>query len=1115
MVWFKKLAARISGQISLRTLFVVPFVVQLAAAVGLTGWLSFHNGQIAVNDLATKLRNEVTLRIQEQLHTYLAIPQRVNQLDANAIKLGELDIRDKPGRERHFRQRVATFDLISHHYMGTPGGEYFGAKRLLDGSLQIMFRDKSSGANQYYDTDSQGKRTKLVKTAPNYDARTRPWYKAAVNAGKPAWSALYSDFTTKALAITAVHPLYNESDELQGVLGSSLIFSWVNEFLSSLEIGKSGQTFIMERSGMLVATSTRDPVLRVTLGNHLERIDTTGSENPLIRGAARHLRTHFGSLDKIEGSHQLNFDLDDGERQFLQATPLRDEHGLDWLIVVLVPESDFMEYINATTRNTIWLCLGALLLAIIGGLQTSRWVTRPILRLNASAGALAKGEWQKTVQIDRKDELGELASSFNSMAAQLKASFESLEHKNADLRTLDKLKDEFLANTSHELRTPLNGIIGIAESMFDGAVGPLSEPQKKNLQMIAQSGHRLTNLVNDILDFSKLKHKNIELQLRPVGLREITEVVLILNQALVGQKALKLVNKISPELPAAEADENRLQQILHNLIANAIKFSDQGSVEISAKIVDKPANDKKKDKKKNKKYIAITVSDSGIGIPEDKLDTIFQSFQQADGSTAREYGGTGLGLAVTKQLVKLHKGKIWVESASGAGSRFTFTLPVSGKEAQPVTRGKPSLLSSQPAMEAEDAAPSVPAKTGSGEFNILIVDDEPVNLQVLVNHLVVEDYAVTQAADGLEALDLIEQGFKPDLMLLDVMMPKMTGYEVCRRLRQKYPANELPVLMLTAKNQAANLVEGLDAGANDYLTKPVSKPELLARIKTHIHLAKINLAYGRFVPRQFIQFMDKQSVVEVKLGDHTQKEMSVLFSDIRGFTSLSEAMSPQENFDFINAYLSRMEPIISKHQGFIDKYIGDAIMALFPTSADHAVQASIGMLLKLDEYNLSRGRPGRPVLKIGIGLHTGSLMLGTVGGKDRMDGTVISDAVNLASRTEGLTKIYGTALLITEHTYRKLQDASRYKIRVVDRVKVKGKTQAVTVYEVFDADPPELVQLKSKTLADFELGFECYHRQDLDKAHGHFDKVLKVNEHDEVTRVYLDRCNSLSLLNKI
>ena len=272
-------------------------------------------------------------------------------------------------------------------------------------------------------------------------------------------------------------------------------------------------------------------------------------------------------------------------------------------------------------------------------------------------------------------------------------------------------------------------------------------------------------------------------------------------------------------------------------------------------------------------------------------------------------------------------------------------------------------------------------------------------------------------------------------------------------------------------------------------------------------LYQINWAYGRFVPREFLSLLDKKSVVDVYLGDHVEKEMTVMFSDIRGFTSISEKMTPQDNFEFINAYLGEMEPIISQYHGVIDKYIGDAIMALFPTNADDALKGSITMLRKLEQHNEVLVTVGFEPIQIGIGLNTGPLMLGTVGGKNRMDGTVISDAVNLAARVEGLTKVYGTALLITEQTYDKLNDPEKYKIRVIDSVRVKGKTEAVTVYEVFDADPPDMVALKSRTRQNFEYGFAYYHHDHFQTAKKLFEKVLAVNEHDEVARIYLKRCH--------
>ncbi|HBK96524.1 MAG TPA: hypothetical protein DD001_03935 [Microcoleaceae bacterium UBA10368] len=274
-------------------------------------------------------------------------------------------------------------------------------------------------------------------------------------------------------------------------------------------------------------------------------------------------------------------------------------------------------------------------------------------------------------------------------------------------------------------------------------------------------------------------------------------------------------------------------------------------------------------------------------------------------------------------------------------------------------------------------------------------------------------------------------------------------------------------------------------------------------------LAQLNKAYERFVPSQFLKFLDKSSIIDVELGDQVQLEMSVLFSDIRDFTTLSESMTPEDNFRFINSYLSRMEPVINQNNGFIDKYIGDAIMALFSGDANNAVNAGIAMLNRLFEYNQNRvQQSGYAPIQIGIGINTGSLMLGTVGGPNRMDGTVISDAVNLASRVESLTKNYGVSLLITQETFLRLENPSKYAIRSLDTVKVKGKSEAVTVYEVFDCDRPEIKEGKLATLQLFAEALAIYSEGKFAEAGRLFAECWHQNQGDRVAKIYWERCQS-------
>lgn len=272
------------------------------------------------------------------------------------------------------------------------------------------------------------------------------------------------------------------------------------------------------------------------------------------------------------------------------------------------------------------------------------------------------------------------------------------------------------------------------------------------------------------------------------------------------------------------------------------------------------------------------------------------------------------------------------------------------------------------------------------------------------------------------------------------------------------------------------------------------------------------VAYGRFVPLQFLRLLKRDSIVDVKLGDFVEQEMTLLFSDIRDFTALSESILPAENFRFINSYLSTMEPVVAGNFGIIDKYIGDGIMALFPGSADDAVRAGIDMLRQLAEYNQGRTRAGYMPIRIGIGINTGLVIMGTVGGHNRMDSTVIGDAVNLASRLESLTKDYGTPLLISAHTLHAIEDRSAYCVRFIDRLRIKGRFQAQSVYEVFDIDPEPLRLAKLETLVMFEDALAFFHLGRPDLALPLFDDCLKAVPDDRAVRVYLDRCRESARL---
>ncbi len=308
---------------------------------------------------------------------------------------------------------------------------------------------------------------------------------------------------------------------------------------------------------------------------------------------------------------------------------------------------------------------------------------------------------------------------------------------------------------------------------------------------------------------------------------------------------------------------------------------------------------------------------------------------------------------------------------------------------------------------------------------------------------------------------------------------------------------------------------------NGLVHEPASLPWLRAELQkkkvaleqeiiAHRHslelLRQTEMAYGRFVPHQILKLLKANSILDISLGEQTERNMTIMFSDIRNFTPLSEQMSPRETFAFINSYLGEMEPVIGRYGGFVDKYIGDAIMAVFPNSADDGLHAAVGMLEQLAEYNRGRARAGYRDVRIGIGLNTGIVLLGTIGGTQRMEGTVLSDSVNLASRLENATKALQTPLLVSEYTVSALADASQFHIRFLDRRLVKGKQHGQSVYEVFNNDAPDVLAGKEATRPIFEEAVAFYHLQAAARALPMFEQCLRQVPEDRPAQIYLERC---------
>ena len=688
---------------SLHRAFTLPVLVQLFAAVGLVGYLSFRNGQRAVQVLASQLRSEVSARIQGELQSYFGDPHAINRLNATAFSHGDLDIQTATQGEHLLFQQMRIYPTIAFVYCGSArSGEFFGILRSPDtGQLELSYSNPSTRyIRQHYSLDVRGYRQhNLHQMDQIYDSRLRPWFKAALDAEGPTWTDVYIAFTTGLPNVTASLPVYDRRDrQLLGVCAADVVLpEEFRTFLKQLEIGQSGQAFVIDRKGNLISSSTDEPLMK-TLGENPQFVSATRSDNLQVQESAIYLRDRFGSFENIQQSYQLTFALN-GQRQFLEVLPFNDGFGLDWLIVVVVPESEFMGQIRFNTRITILLCGLALAIALAVGTLLARRLTNPILKLNTAVKEIAEGRWQQRVEINRTDELGELADSVNIMAGQIQQSFDRLE-------------------------------------------------EQRN-------------------------------------------------------------------------------------------------------------------------------------------------------------------------------------------------------------------------------------------------------------------------------------------------------------------------------------------------------------------------AFSRFFPPEYLRFLNKQSVTEVQLGDYISKEMTVMFSDIRGFTSMAEKMRARGTFNFINTYLQRISPTVRTHNGFVVKFIGDGMMAVFPYSVEDAIDSAIAQFQQVHEYNQEIDTNKGFAIEIGIGLHTGHVMAGMIGEPDRIQPDAVSDTVNLAARLEGLSKVYGAALIISEAVRTRLKDLDRYHLRFLDQVIVKGRTKSIAIYEVLEAEPCDRRLHKLHTLDDFEAGIKAYNELDFETAKQRFAKVCDRHPEDKTAQLYNQRIHHL------
>lgn len=648
----------------------------------------------------------------------------------------------------------------------------------------------------------------------------------------------------------------------EGYLHSFIIFKLNNQHLTSL-INK------FSINGMNTLLTDKQSTTRINIKGSKQNIQSESIQQA-ING--------FTSVDSFINSQ--------GSAVLTAYTPIT-VLGQVWALSIELSEEIAYARIHQLERIFFITLLIAIVIVIIASHYLSNSITAPILNLAWIAERIAAGDLtQLVLGTDRDDEIGRLAMSFTRMKNsmndklllinrqndKLENNLTLIQKQNSELQLTDKLKDAFLATTSHELRTPLHGMLGISETLMSGAYGQLTVAQQYQLSIIINSGLRLSHLIDDLLDYHKMRYGTLYLHKNAVDISAAINLVLELSKHLLEDKPLRIINQTPDKLPLVLADEQRLEQVLYNLIGNAIKYTNEGKIVISCKEIDG--------------RIQVQVVDTGQGIESAQLESLFEPLLRPSIENHNYQQGAGLGLSISRQLIELMGGTLFVSSQPQLGTTFSFSLPLATeieKEGRHFNLPTPHFSAPEALKHIILTADSLPENPDAPL--LIVADDEAVNLQVLVSFLRLDGYRVKTARDGQETLDLIAQE-KPELLLLDAMMPGMSGYQVCQMLRKQYSLSQLPIIMLTALSQSKDRARGFEAGASDYVSKPFNQQELSARINAHIQAShSLQLAQKN---TQLAHNLQQQESIEVSLLETQQQLFSLLEHSPDGILCVSK-----------------------------------------------------------------------------------------------------------------------------------------------------------------------------------------------------------------------------------
>ncbi|MEE9512952.1 MAG: ATP-binding protein [Anaerolineales bacterium] len=705
------------------------------------------------------------------------------------------------------------------------------------------------------------------------------------------------------------------------------------------------------------------------------------------------------------------------------------------------------------------------------------FVCLPVIVDNTPIGLLLSGRLTEAQPYYHPLDQGDV-DTFQAIAGLISASIRNL--RLAVFKEMDRLKTEFFANISHEFRTPITLTLGPLDQILKGRYGDISDANRNQLQVINRNQQRLLGLVNQILDLTKLEAGRMQLKAAPMRdmnrfVRERTSQF----ESAAEQRGIELRVSLDPQVNGADLfiDRGMFEKLLFNLVSNALKFTEQGHVQVSTEI--------------QEGTFRLAVSDTGTGIKQDQLPHIFDRFRQADGSESRERAGTGIGLALVKEIAKSHGGDVIVHSQYGKGSLFQVSIPlgkahldpasvVESAEEELTTSERPQLAAivhegATDQVGGDQANQEAEAAFDPAKATVLYVEDNP-DLRNHVRDLLAVRYNVFLALDGSDGLEKARK-YMPDLILTDQMMPHMSGRDLLQAIREDTELRSTPVVFLTARAATESRIESLDAGADDYLAKPFDEGELLVRVKNLLRaraqeqeLAKLNRRLEAKVEEQMAELVRSgeirrflpealvESVLTGQLGLEEcfeRRKVTALFADMVQFTTLTDRLEPEDIAPILNEYVSEMTAAAVAHRGTIEKFIGDGVAVIFGAPKKEEVEAQVlaaikaafdmqASVQKLSAVWRRQGLSGDLSLRIGI--NTGYCTVGVFGRDLLKNYAALGTPVNVAARLQA--EASAGAILCGFPSYAVVQE--RVRAKACGALSLRGISHPVEAYEILE-----------------------------------------------------------------